>query len=535
MQIRTKLFLVLGLTTATVVVATLAFTRWSIERGFVDFVENRQRERVERLTEQLGEVFSDEGTLQRLYDDNRAWARLLYGSRETGRERHDERRVRPESVGPEHRDPERTGRERLGQDRNGAHHEHSDRGPRGRRRLPRSALTVRPGEWPPERVVERFRRDNRPLTLELRTMLLDANGKIIRGNSSRLDRAARTPIQVNGTTIGYVALIPGPSLAEVGEIRFVKRQRLVAFTTAGVALLLSGIVALWLASKFTRPIATLQRTARDLADGNYAARAGLLRDDELGRLGADIDTLAQALALNERSRRQWVADVAHELRTPIAVMRAELEAIQDGVRQLDERAVRSLHSDVLRLSRLINDLHEVTVTDLGSMAFNFESVDVTQWLEDDVRALQDTFARTDLELSAELSAAQGISLSGDPGRLSQLIRNLLRNTLAYTTTPGLARLAAKVTDGGDGKALRVTLDDSAPGVPQSALTKLFDRLYRTDPSRSGGERGAGLGLTICRNIAVAHGGTLIAESSPLGGLRMVLTLPLNPRNAPDVT
>lgn len=490
MSIRSKLFLILLLITATVVVGMFGFTRWSIQRGFVEFVEARQAERVEQVREVLAEHYLDAGDWSALATRPRLWLDALRG---------------------------RDLRERLA---DAERHEASAGRAPPPRRWQREWLDAPAGEWPPRALEARWRAQGRPLALELRIMLLDAEQGIVQGRSDLLGDSERLPIEAAGRTVGYLALLPGPGLAELGEIRFLQRQTSSILIIAVIAVALSAAVAAALAARLTRPLGRFRDTARALASGNYEARIGMPRDDELGRLAADLDMLADTLAHNEGARRQWVADIAHELRTPIAVMRGELEALQDGVRTLSPAAVDSLHADAVRLQRLVDDLHELSLTDLGALSYRMRPVDLQALLDADVQAFETEFNAAGIAVQTS-ATAQTAWVDADAGRLSQLFRNLLRNTLRYTDAPG--QLQVRVARSAE--RLHVTFDDSAPGVPAQALPRLFERLYRVDASRSRQHGGAGLGLAICHNIASAHGGTLHAEASALGGLRIILDLP----------
>jgi two-component system sensor histidine kinase BaeS len=287
-------------------------------------------------------------------------------------------------------------------------------------------------------------------------------------------------------------------------------------------ILVAGALAYPLSRRLSRPVAAFQTAARRLADGDFTARVPVSGDDELGRLGRDINALAESLERNEHARRRWVADISHELRTPLAVLRAEIEALQDGVRPLERAAVDSLHGDVLRLGRLVDDLYELSMTDLGALSYRKAEMDPAGLLEDDIDTLRGRFAAAGLELTLDNRLEGPARTLGDAHRLSQLFRNLLRNSLQYTDRGG----ALRVTLSRDGDRLLVDFRDTAPGVPPESLERLFERLYRVDSSRSRNTGGAGLGLAICRNIAEAHGGNLEARPAPEGGLWIRLTLPL---------
>jgi two-component system sensor histidine kinase BaeS len=353
-------------------------------------------------------------------------------------------------------------------------------------------------------------------------MLLDADHQLIFGRPKRLAQARLHPIMHNGAAVGYLAVLPGPTLSQLGELRFLEHQRH-AFILIGIAMLaLSGIIALLLAGRLVRPLRAFTEGAQALAAGRYDTRIPVQSRDELGQLARDFNSLAEALAHNERQRRQWVADISHELRTPLSVMHGELEALQDGVRPLTQEAIASLHADTLRLNRLVDDLYELSRSDLGALDYRKVPTDPLALLADDVQALHDTFAERRLALRFDDRLGSPLQISADPDRLSQLYRNLLGNSLYHTDPGGQVVVSAER----DGDRLLIDFQDSAPGVGEEHLPRLFERLYRVEPSRSRAHGGAGLGLTICRNIVEAHGGTINARPSPLGGLWIRVELPV---------
>ncbi|MBT6277244.1 MAG: HAMP domain-containing protein [Chromatiales bacterium] len=509
MRIRTKLFAVLLMLTLAMVAGMLGFTQWSFEQGFAQLVERRQADRIERVRANLIEHYESFGDWGAMRNDVSHWLQAL------GRQQ----RLRADNQDQQQRARQGQRLQREGRRRQ----DRQQRVRRGRQRWLRDALNS-PGEWPPKRVQRRFERDNRPLTLELRMMLLDASGEPVQARPDLLETATRRIELVSGDdTVGYLVITPGPTLREMGDIRFLERQTLHIGLIAIGAAVLSALLALWLAARMTHPLSHIQATARSLAVGDYSAKAALDRHDELGTLANDVDALATQLEANESARRQWVADISHELRTPIGVMRAELEALQDGVRPTNQGAVDSLHADVLRLQRLVDDLHELSVTDLGAMSYRMEPVDLMDVLTCDLDAFQVEFDTRGLELLRVGSWDSEQIVAADEGRLSQLFRNLLRNTLRYTDAPG--KLTVEVSRPPGTRQLTVRFSDSAPGVPQEALEKLFERLYRVDESRNRSGGGAGLGLAICRNIAQAHGGTITATHSSDGGLRVTVMMP----------
>ena len=283
----------------------------------------------------------------------------------------------------------------------------------------------------------------------------------------------------------------------------------------GAALLLGAGLAHWL----TRRVRALASGTEALMRGDYDVRLPVAGRDELDRLAGDFNSLAATLAATRRARSQSIADIAHELRTPLAVLRGEIEALQDGVRSLDAASLASLAQEVAHLGRLVEDLHTLSLADLGALSYRKEPLDVAE-LAGEAVAMQRR-ALDEKGLAVELALEPGAIALADETRLAQVFGNLLQNTLRYTDAPG--RLAVAVRRAGD----RVVLDwqDSSPGVPPEDLPRLTDRLFRVEASRSRAGGGSGLGLAIVKAIVEAHGGTLAARASSLGGLWLELALP----------
>jgi two-component system sensor histidine kinase BaeS len=491
LSIRTKLFLTLLAAGTVAVLGMQAFMRWSFENGLVELAETHRQERIERIAERLIQRFREDGGWQRLAQDKRLWVGTLMGRGE----------------GP-------------GGEAEGA----ASEGPPGRRmgQWPRHAMGE-PGVWPPTRMLMHAREQaGPPLRLEMRLMLLDADGHAVYGHDDLLRDTVRFPLRLDGQRIGELALLPGPFVPESGELRFKERQTTALVAIALAMIALSAAFALPLSKRLSRPVLGFRDTARRLAAGDYTARAPTTGDDELGRLGRDINALAETLERNEHARRRWVADISHELRTPLALLRAQIEALQDGVRPLDPAAVDALHADALRLARLVDDLYELSMTDLGALSYRKGDTEPVDVLEADLDALRARFAAAGLTLTLDDRLTAPLVLQADAHRLSQLFRNLLRNSLQYTDAGG----GLRVEIAREGDALAIDFEDTAPGVPPQSLPHLFERLYRAEGSRSRNTGGAGLGLAICRNIVEAHGGTIEAHPSSLGGLWIRILLPI---------
>src|SRR2546429_341805 len=218
-------------------------------------------------------------------------------------------------------------------------------------------------------------------------------------------------------------------------------------------------------------------------------------------------------------RRLSMADVSQELRTPLAIVKGELEAIEDGVRPLSRESLASLNHEVAALGKLVDYLYQLALADVGALAYRKEPVEITQLLQEAVDSLGERFNERRLSVETDLAPARAFA---DGDRLTQAFRNLRENSLRYTDAGGRVPIGARRHAG----KIRIVVEDSDPGVPAQAMPHLFERFYRVDGSRSRANGGAGLGLAICRSIVEAHDGEINARSSPLGGLAVEIELPV---------
>ncbi len=327
------------------------------------------------------------------------------------------------------------------------------------------------------------------------------------------------PIRADNKLVGWLAYPDQEAIRDKLDRRFQERQLNFAGWMALVGLGLSLLVSWLLARHLVAPVTALSAHTRRLREGDYQTRLGSRRRDELGELIRHVDSLGERLDQGRKARQRWFSDIAHELRTPLSVLQGELEAVVDGVRPLNHDTIAALESEVRQLTHLVNDLHDLALADAGNLRYHFTALDLDALCEDALDAVGPAFSRRRIRLRTDLAPAR---LNGDPVRLRQLLDNLLQNSLKYTDEGGEVHLTL---DGEDG-VWRLTLNDSAPGVPGEALPKLFDHLYRVESSRNRQTGGAGLGLAIARRIVEAHGGTMTADHSPLGGLRITVRLPL---------
>lgn len=337
-----------------------------------------------------------------------------------------------------------------------------------------------------------------------------------------LSELALQPIEHDHQVVGYLGLLPGRADNQIGELRFMQRQTQAFAWIALLMIVLSALLAILLAYLLGRPIKQIAGAAKQLGKGIYSIRLPVESGDELGQLALDFNEMATALEKSEQARRRWVADISHELRTPLSVLRGELEALQDGIRPMNFEAIDSLLSDVMRLNRLTEDLYQLALSDQGALTYRKTMIDPVQVLKADLAALQPEFSANSIQLELIDRSRNTLNLFADADRLSQLFRNLLKNSLSYTDSGG--KMLISVSN--DANKLVIVIADSAPGVAQPELDKLFERFYRVEGSRNRNHGGAGLGLAICSNIVAAHNGNIKAQASELGGLAIIIEFPL---------
>ena len=380
---------------------------------------------------------------------------------------------------------------------------------------------LRPVETEPARVFDPARLSVSDLTgAFVRFALLDAQRRNIIGYQSASGDMLLRPIRHDGQVVGWMALAPLQSVTSVGDRRFQLNQLRSSLLIGLACLLATAVIAWWLTRALLRPIREVASATHRLAAGDYAIQVPVRSSDEAGQLAGDFNRMAATLASNERMRRDFMADISHELRTPLAVMRAELEAMEDGIRPLNASSVRSLQAEVGALTKLVDDLFDLSLAEVGGPTYRRERIDLRVLLPVVADAFRASFAERGLSLAVELPE-QPLWVFGDESRLGQLLHNLLENSRRYTDAGGRTVLRAT----GEGDEVRVHCEDSAPGVDPASLERLFERFYRAERSRNRASGGTGLGLAICRGIAEVHGGKLTAQASALGGLQLTLTLP----------
>ena len=478
-----KLFLAI-LTASILAVAGLVITmQWQVNRGFLKFIDSIEQPGISRLAAKLESRYAAEKSWSFLTRNPSLWRSVVSESMHM------------------------------------PHHEGMPPGPPDGFPLdpPSGPLHdgPRPGSLPPH-MARQF---------DQRLFLLNTNKQVIISQASVPADNIATPIRHNNQIVGYLGILPRTIVSDPFQQRFLRDQKKSFLIVTCLSVLLAAGLSMLLAARLIKPVKALAKATHCLAAGDHNVRVPVASNDELGHLAEDFNALAITLEKNDRARRQWVADISHELRTPLAILRGEIEAFQDGIRQPSQEAVASLHSEVLRLGRLVEDLFQLSLSDLCDMTYSKTNLDCSTILLDAIDSYDTEFNTRNITLNTEILPDSSKYVFADGERLYQLFTNLLENSLKYTNSRGklVVRLEYQRQE------VVIHFEDSAPGVPPESIGLLFERLFRVETSRNRSLGGAGLGLSICKNIVEAHNGTIEAHPSSLDGLCIKVTLPLSGR------
>ncbi len=466
-----RLFLSMLAATGLAILSLFLIMQWSIDRGFYQYLSTMDQTHLEQIAADLEQGYETHGSWDYLREEPPRWS-------------------------PAERTP---------------HFEPGTAPPR-----PPERLDGRFGQRPLMPPPFDERRPEGPL------VILNAEKKIIFGSYPEGEKPNLRPLAVRGKTVGYIGLRSPKHFLLPMQVQFLSHQKDALAMAAGGIVLVVMIIAFPLARRLVRPVRAMAVATHDISAGKYSTRIPVTSSDELGQLARDFNNMALTLEKHEEERRQWVADISHELRTPVAVLRGEIEALLDGIRTITPETIRSLHAEVLRLNRLVEDLYQLSLSDIGALSYRKENLDLLSILQDSLEAFRAEFARKSITLSPPRLHDTEVRIFGDRERLNQLFANLLENALRYTDAGGTLSINFSISN----NTATIELLDSAPGVPEQDLARLFDRLYRVEGSRSRMSGGAGLGLAICKNIVEAHEGTISAHPSPLGGLLIRISLPV---------
>lgn len=318
-----------------------------------------------------------------------------------------------------------------------------------------------------------------------------------------------------------------PQRVQDDAAQFLETMRDTLLVAVGFSAFLALVASTWLFWGITRPLSKLRNATEAIAGGDLAARAPVKRKDEVGQVAEAFNSMADQLERQEDLRKQMVADVAHELRTPLSVMRGNLEAMVDELIPASEEELDAVHQEVLRLSRLVEDLRILSLADAGELRLDIDEVNTSELVETAVRRLKPAAEAKGVTLSGDIGQEPAIVM-GDEGKLQQVLANLIGNAIRHT--PDGRGVIAAVRPGNG--TVHIVVRDEGPGVDPEDLPFFFERFWKEDRSRARAEDllqesgGSGLGLSIVRQLVELHGGSVQASLPDGGGLQVVVTLPV---------
>jgi two-component system, OmpR family, sensor histidine kinase BaeS len=363
-----------------------------------------------------------------------------------------------------------------------------------------------------------------------RLIVLDADGAVVRspngsGMGSGMGMGAMTsgrgyvvtPVVVDGQTVGSVRLGFGtPTSSAAQQIAWTW------IVVAGLAALVAALAMAWFVTgRIARPLDRLAGTARAFAAGDRSARsapADAAAPGELGELARAFDLTAEQVERSELVRRRMAADLAHELRTPLAALQAGLEELRDGLVEPDAERLAALHGQSLRVGRVVEDLAELSAAETASLSLRRAPLDLAQVAADAVASARPALDAAALRVDTRLEP--GVVVDGDSDRLHQVVGNLLVNTARHCRAGDTVTVSVGRTDSG----ATLVVSDTGPGIPEADLPFVFDRLWRGRADRE--VTGSGIGLAVVRELVSAHGGEVRAESDGVHGTTFTVTLPL---------
>lgn len=356
--------------------------------------------------------------------------------------------------------------------------------------------------------------------------ILDASGEIVVDTTTKnmedKNYSVKKLLVIKGENIGTFIAYPVKSDAVSRlEQQFVQSVNVTILWGFFVAVLLSLIIGLFLSKKITKPLTQLISGIEQVSKGKTNFRVSIDSKDEFRQLGDAFNKMTETLERTERIRKSLVGDVAHELRTPLAIIRAKLESIQAGVLEASEEVILNISDEVYRLSRLVNDLQQLSLAESKTLPLYKKRTEINGFMESILSQFQWLADEKDIKLHFNKSSTD-IFIEIDRDRMTQVIVNLLGNALRYTPQNGTVAVNVKV----EGKSVVLSFQDTGPGIDKNKLPFIFERFYRVDESRKRDEGGAGLGLSIAKGFVEIHDGNIKVTSTKGQGTTFEVSLPI---------
>lgn len=474
-SIKLKLWLALFVTLVLSLGTLLALSFFNVKKQFLDYATHQILERLAPLEQEVVKIYEEAVSLQTFVDNPKRWQQL----RDASYRKYLNDQSRAVVVSG-----------------------------------------IRPQDWSEKESIEDQLQPNQRAFFQ-HIVLYNGNKQLIAGRPKENANYILRKVLHNGQVIAHIGYVkPQVFLRSVDKL-FVEQQIETYSILTGLMILVAVIVTAFLSRWLVKPLSLLTNNANRVAGGDFSVRVDYSADDELGALCQNFNQMAESLEKNEALRKQWVADISHEMRTPLSVLKAQLEAMEDGIREPNRENIQLLQRNIDALSMIINDLYELSLTDVGTLHLAKEQFALIPVVDDIIDSFNEKFSQKAISIKKLYSQKTSISLYADENRVQQLLNNLLENSYRYTDESG--EVIVDIQE--DSKQIIIVIEDSAPNVPNDALNKIYDRLYRVESSRSRETGGSGLGLSICQGIMNMHGGDIHAQHSTLGGLKQSIVFP----------
>ena len=328
-------------------------------------------------------------------------------------------------------------------------------------------------------------------------------------------------VSVGGEELASFAIEPFDIASRPARTSFLDGITQALLISAGIAGLSAIAVTLLLSRMILRPVNALKSAVQRIQGGDLTQRVTMPAQGEIGELADAFNRMAQTLQRNEQLRQNMVSDIAHELRTPITNIRGYLEALDDGVMQADKQTIHLIHEEAVLLTRLTQDLQELALADAGTLQIDKQAMLMEQVIQQTIQQHQPRAKDKQIKFVTHIGKNLP-DIYADPNRIAQVLHNLLSNAVYYTPEKGTITLSASVEDA----LMRVQVQDTGEGIASEHLENIFERFYRSDPSRNRSTGGAGLGLAIVKQLVEAHDGSVSVESEKGKGTTFTFTLPI---------
>ena len=472
-SIRNKIFVVLLVITLLVVFLMALMMLFGIDRGFDRYKKSQEYRFNQKIIEMLQLHYENEGSWETLKNDPAAWKELIF---------HSAFKVADKKPPPHKRKP-------------------------GHKKPPPPNHQKEQAKYTMKRMLPNY-------------SVYDAEKNKVVG-SINWDKNAHHYLKIisQDQLVGFLVTQSNKGIYAEEDQQFNQGIQKLLWMMVGIMAVTSMLLTLPIARYFTRPIQQLTAATKQAAAGDFSVRSDIRRNDELGQLSGHFNHLVKTLESNATAQKNMMADIAHELRTPLAVTLAQIEAIQDGIHQVDDKTLGILHQQITTLNHLVNDLYELSLSDLGTMRYEMKNVDLLAVLKRSVNAFKLAFEQKNIRHEFHFNDRTHQILADD-NRLCQLFYNVLNNSVQYTDEGGTVRVSLNR----EKAHYVVVIEDSKPGLDVEQMARMFDRLYRKESSRNKKSGGSGLGLAIAANIVKAHNGKIAATDSPLGGVRIEIRL-----------